>query len=1501
MILLVVLALLTLFAIIGISFVLYSNSEAASSRLACETVTTSQADMEPEMLLALFLNQWVFDADDVNGVYSALRGHSLARTMFGLNGTITGNPPRLLPITSGSPFGNTTPFNGTGRRHFQNPALQQDEFFLVNYTYFASLGDPLRDPERIGAARSSPSSPYAPDSYVGFNAPYTYADLNNMYLAAVRADGTVLVPSFHRPWLFNDPGKTFNDPSNSNWTSPQGKYLTLRPRPREMGPGFPYPEDPGGDVKNLIGSPGFLVNTQYANNDSIWIDLGAPVITAPDGTKFKPLFAPLVVDLDNRVNLNVHGNTRGRDPFNNGVINNASNEGWGPWEVGLGWVLNKQGAGGVNEWPNIFLGSGGAQQPGANAPGSPSGRYGADGKPNAGNASNMPPAGPWAHFYNQYDYDGCNELGNFYPTAPVTLAAPFSFSSFPTFPAGYSNGSPYNLSPGPPWERTDHPSDFSFFQPQGDDHVFVVSNMEALLRYGDTGSPALTSDLFRLCPVSFADGRIRNLVTTHSFDLDRPGVAPWIWDPATQPYTLDPTQVNSPFPWGSALGFPGAGATPPANSEFGPDRRALSAGLGALLGRVDVNRPLTDYPAPDASGTITDLATYNQAVYDRQQLASDIYERLRAVTGAADPSSVPVNSPQYNAVRALAQLAVNIVDFIDTDDYMTPFNWYGSEYVFGTELPRAVINEAYVEFANDPADPGLNLASPRATTVYKVRFWVELHNPLAPGTFPDANLSDGGAARLQNPGFPTSIYQLVIANADWDKSNYLRQPGNVLGDPEQYAAPLLPPATYPPPPTRNPIRIVSSFVPDPTAAPPAIADYNLIKPANGNYRGANGKNEGFYVLGPHDDFPVDPLNPGNNPAAPPQATLRVRDQVVNGYQSSMTYDWPVATPLLLGAPLPKHTLLLRRLACPFLPPNPPYLGAPLNPGPFNPYITVDYLEDVPSNDGIKYDATGSQRGGLLYPISSRASYGRNQPYAAHVSQQNSQESTVTNQPQHTFFRHNAAEQNGIPIGPPNPTLLSPFNWLVHLDRQVISPMELLQVSGFKPHELTQQFMVAGQPPYGQRAPWLDEDLAQQQGAYASRSHRLYRAFEFLQTGSRANGVVAGGRIPGKINLNTIWDPETLLALCDPQSNGLFGKGDIYNPDDPYSLSTLFGQLIRHRTPNVASGGSPGPGDQPFLSLATGDTAPGDTQYPGGIDLTDTILAPAIVTTGIQSVAAGPQQTVTPGAMSGTVNGTRWQIGMGTVLIVDSGPNREVVQVNGVTPQSFQANLAKAHAAGFAISLAGSSPRLFQVTGAHPYLQNQLLTKVFNQVTTRSNVFALWLTVGFFEVTNDQTRPVQLGREVGRAENRHIRHRMFAIVDRSNLTVNPFDSASPGAPPIYVTGQNGVTTPGAATAVAVASLSGTYEDLPWLIQPGASLLVDTGPNQEMVQVSAVSAGPVPSFTALYQKAHAAGFPIVVGLAAGGKAGLPGIPGNPGPQLRFDPRANPALVRYFSIID
>src|SRR5207253_3642682 len=105
--------------------------------------------------------------------------------------------------------------------------------------------------------------------------------------------------------------------------------------------------------------------------------------------------------------------------------------------------------------------------------------------------------------------------------------------------------------------------------------------------------------------------------------------------------------------------------------------------------------------------------------------------------------------------------------------------------------------------------------------------------------------------------------------------------------------------------------------------------------------------------------------------------------------------------------------------------------------------------------------------------SPRTSYGRVQPYAGSKAQVQKQSGGNT-----WYSVNNPSPPTGSPA--------TPFNWLTHLDRQLISPMELLNVSAFKPHELTQQFNSPsfsatpipgaagpGTTPcyYGHRAPW----------------------------------------------------------------------------------------------------------------------------------------------------------------------------------------------------------------------------------------------------------------------------------------------------------------------------------------------------------------------------------------------------------------------------------------------
>jgi hypothetical protein len=1514
-ILLVVLTMLTLFSIVGLAFVLYADAEALSSRTFRETEDPPRPDAEPELLLAYFLGQLLFDCpDNPQGISSALRGHSLYRTLYGLNGT-----------------GNNVPFNGTGRLHYVYPSTptaqfptvpppvlqNQNDYELINYTYFPADGF-VRDPERFGF-RASPTAALTP-FIGGFNPPYTYPDLNNMFLAAVRAsDGRVLMPSFHRPWLFGSLAAIPGTPNpNPNWTNPEGKYKILRPRPQEH-PDFPYPEDEGGDVKNLLDCPGYYdpVTSRVYNNDSIWIDLGYPVKVAANGKKFKPLFAPLIVDLDNRVNVNVHGNIRGLNRTH------VSNQGLGRWEINLGRVLDRP-AGSTPEWPNLFAGN-------PNYMNQPAGRYGPNLLPRTpGTVSALPYSSTQLytrpHFYGRLDYDGCNEQ-TWGPSGRVLLpgtgaGAPVSHSAFPFFNptggyAGYGDAAP-GVPAASAVERRDHPLSYNYFDQfptSVDDRFFRLSNMEALLRYNETGTHAMTSELFRLCPENFTDPKIRRLVTTRSMDLGKPGASPWVWHvnpPASamtpfaalyKPYLLTGTNL---YPRGEAIPFPTPGMPRPgvpAGSNFAAEWRALMPALGQL----DLNRGLPEFPAPTTSGPYpaTSLPVFRAAQEARKQLARDIFEQLRYAVGARNPTAVaatlpappnPPNTPnpEFDALRWLAQLAVNLVDFIDPDDYMTPFNWVSptntTHWVFGTELPRVVVNEAYAEYT--PPNMSMN---------HVVNVWVELHNPL----HADPTLSDNGTARLDF-GSPANygVYQVVLCKPD--TTGHLQHRFNVWGTPSpipQSSANLVHQQAISSSPA-----IVDRF----TGPGGAVRD--RILPVGEGYaspsRGPN-RNQGFYLLGPVGLFP------GANPAQP--------DPEPNLTSNGMSFRVPPAE-------LQPPTVLLRRLACPRMPPQP----NPTQPD-YNPYITVDYMENVRLNP-------------VADPITERYSVGRSQPYAGHPSQLKPQapDPPPAIQPRHTFFRHNAREAMGPPdAAAAGQTLKLPFDWLVHLDRQLVSPMELLHVSGFRPYQLTQQFMTGdtADRQFKHLAPWFDEES------------RIYRVFEFLQTHERGASMVAANsnvrvrliypplpgtnlhrivpevrnpsaspqwrdslqgvgdngvgwritvgsriiigtganqenvlvvarpsgwpndpnafwanlikphspgepitvfnqrdRIPGKINLNTIWDLETLRAICDPQTSNGFTDADV---------NAIFNQLLARRSRGPQH--TPSRNDRPFRGMATAVTPPGGAVYNiHGSGINDTLL---------RSTSDGSVDT----------------------------------------------------------------PRLFQhpaLSVTHPYVKNEILSKIFNHVTTRSNVFAVWLTVGFFEVQDRDASgnplvPPQLGREIGRDENRHVRHRMFAIVDRTYHPDATYGSGSGGTTAEYVRLTNPLGPPEPSITTYDAGRVRVYPASMEGIQLGAAVTVvgkfqPTDPMTGEPQVDPITGEPVyrtrsyavtvvaidpdnnppqwfeaQNFTIL----HDAGFRIsyvfhTVSIPVGN---FPGMAQNFDPRSRASPFFASEAVPYFSIIN
>src|SRR5437868_11102020 len=87
-ILIVVLALLALFAVIGISFVFYADNEATLARIHREGAgKPDPAPPDATVVVNKFLGTLVFDAGDTGtDLNNALRGHSLLRAMYGWTG-----------------------------------------------------------------------------------------------------------------------------------------------------------------------------------------------------------------------------------------------------------------------------------------------------------------------------------------------------------------------------------------------------------------------------------------------------------------------------------------------------------------------------------------------------------------------------------------------------------------------------------------------------------------------------------------------------------------------------------------------------------------------------------------------------------------------------------------------------------------------------------------------------------------------------------------------------------------------------------------------------------------------------------------------------------------------------------------------------------------------------------------------------------------------------------------------------------------------------------------------------------------------------------------------------------------------------------------------------------------------------------------------------------------------------------------------------------------------
>jgi len=1320
MIILVIIAFLALFTIMGLTYLLYADAQLRFSIDEIKRLDKRNYrsfDLSTDYLFNFFLERFVYDQPDreadpyatatggINyepqSVYSALRGHSLARNMYGYNervGTYAGQPAILAGV-------NDRAFSGSGKlanKQITIPgtSVTGSEHLFVNSTYFKSFGQSqIIDPER--GARSLLTTPANYSS--SWNAPYTYPDYNNIYLAWLRSDGAlnsngsmVMKASFSTESTFGKMDGTSlptGSAPNPNWLNEQGRYMSIRPRPVDNlipadyaaaagnqgqlnqiidqrileGNLIPYPGADGMDVKNLESYPG--------GNDSIWIDVGSPVFYNIDGRKIKILIAPLIVELDSRINLNVVGNKMVGD------ISHGSNQGWGPWEINPKNINNA-----INPTPKFL--------------------------------SNATPF-PFSELA-KVDFNGGRDIalsgnvpGNFgpvvYPGQNKAGTSVTSFQSFPSFPP--SNFGNLGAS-GDPYELRNHASTWNPFSIGS--MLYSTDDIQFLLRW--TGKGSSTSGISGLTP----DLKTRNLVTSRSIDFSKPGFVPYYADSSTNNYQL---VANTYYPKSANPEKYLSTNALPANQNLSDFDLTVPRSMASLLTKLDLSRTLTAYP--NVSTTFTGAVSggggrylnntgYTTAVSDRQKFALDIFTALLKLTGAKDMSSsviplqgVGATDSDYEANRYLAQLAANMVDYIDNDDVMTEFIWKYDpaatpdptkhERVYGVELNKVVLNEVYAEIINEPNDPfTMNGTKKPATKPFQVHFWVELVNPLPTATAAGSLVNH--AILEQDPravAGDSSVYQLEIrdqsAAIDIFKSD---NPLGVTGGGSK--------------------GVVSNFQPAGGGA-----GVNLLAPASGNYLGTENTTNGFIVLGSNTAFPndgpvYDGADPTKNEIPKPYTSI---NNIANIKKAELKYTIPIATTgydkdnfANTLQTKNKPSLVLRRLANPYMPPQTDAAQAD-----YNPYVTVDVMDDIKVNDGVT-NATDDLK--VAPPaVQNRSSVVRQQPYQEagkkdvggliYVKDVNdvtmNMVKPLVKQPQHTFLRQNGTlseAPGGINV--PDSLLQLPFTPISHLDRQMVNPIELLEVAGCKPAEVTRRFINENDTNnmtasvfktqnnnnfYGHKIPWMDDQ------------NRLLRFLELASPQIRFAGTSIGGKEFGKVNINGVWDKETFRALADASSN-------INGFTEP-EVDAVFQQILDSRSPTkdttATPNNMPGANDKPFWGFGVGGTTGADDLSSGARGLDNSFLRP-----------------VAPNAATG----------------VFDLPINDTTMPTPIKRTSLQ--------------------------------QKELLSKISNSVTTRSNVFAVWLTTGFFEITDDTTQPPKLGAEIGIADGTNIRHRMFAILDRTNM-------------------------------------------------------------------------------------------------------------------------------------
>ncbi|MEX2114853.1 MAG: hypothetical protein WD845_16790 [Pirellulales bacterium] len=350
---------------------------------------------------------------------------------------------------------------------------------------------------------------------------------------------------------------------------------------------------------------------------------------------------------------------------------------------------------------------------------------------------------------------------------------------------------------------------------------------------------------------------------------------------------------------------------------------------------------------------------------------------------------------------------------------------------------------------------------------------------------------------------------------------------------------------------------------------------------------------------------------------------------------------------------------------------------------------------------------------------------------------------------------------------PDPTMTAkPFSWITWNNRPYTSGMELLLVPPTSAEQLMRDFTTApgalfdpyapGKTPFSLPFKHLSNFFHTGDGTVNSltpQSPYFYRLLDYVGVPSPFVGtdtVFRPADFNGAMTSPYGLDEQQMASHFRPP----FSHASNYREPGRVNINTIAGQ--HDGTGLVAS--------QMWTAILNGAATPTWPEIVGSrrgeAAITNNVTTPQGT---ISSVFANPFRSAAGAAfrLPGTVTAT---------------PNLPP-EVN-VTMLRPNPDPAKATSPLFASLLDPTRP--YVDPDQHPYFRYQNLLRLNNSLTTRSNVYAVWITLGYFEVSPWDAPPQdgipdidvahpdgwQLGAELGSDTGDIQRHRAFYIFDRS---------------------------------------------------------------------------------------------------------------------------------------